>query len=120
MIMKKETDTVELAKEKSHIIVAITEYIPNSVVSKTIIKKTTGNVTATSFDEGEELAEKTSPFDIYVQIIDGCAELAIDGKAFHLKLGDGIIIPCNKAHKFTANEQFKMITTVIKSSFDDC
>jgi hypothetical protein len=47
----------ELEKGKVHIIVEIIEYIPNAVVSKTIIKKTTGNVTATSVDAGEELAE---------------------------------------------------------------
>jgi len=35
----------ELEKAKVHIIVEIIEYVPNAVVSKTIIKKTTGNVT---------------------------------------------------------------------------
>ena len=58
------TPSTEIEKSKVHIIVEIIEYIPNAVVSKTIIKKTTGNVTVTSFDTGEELAEKTSPFDI--------------------------------------------------------
>jgi hypothetical protein len=69
----KQTVPAELEKSKSHIIVEIIEYVPNAVVSKTIIKKTTGNITVTSFDTGEELAEKTSPFDIYIQIIDGAA-----------------------------------------------
>ncbi|ESU26368.1 Cupin 2 barrel domain-containing protein [Flavobacterium limnosediminis JC2902] len=48
----------DVEKEKSHIIVEIIQYIPNAVLSKTIIKKTTGNITASSFDAGEELAEK--------------------------------------------------------------
>ena len=68
----------EIEKEKSHIIVEIIQYIPNAVLSKTIIKKTTGNITASSFDAGEELAEKTSPFDNYIQIIDGTAEIIDD------------------------------------------
>jgi len=38
------------------------EYIPKAVVGKIIIKKVTGNVTASSFDAGEELDEKKSPF----------------------------------------------------------
>jgi hypothetical protein len=71
-------EVAELEKSKAHIIVEIIEYIPNAVVSKTIIKKTTGNVTVSSFDAGEELAEKISPFDTYIQIIDGAAELIID------------------------------------------
>lgn len=57
--LKSSVNTVpEMEKSKTHIIVEIIEYVPNSIVSKTIIKKTTGNVTVSSFDEGEELAEK--------------------------------------------------------------
>ena len=109
----------ELEKSKIHIIVEIIEYIPNAVVSKTIIKKTTGNVTVSSFDAGEELAEKISPFDNYVQIIDGTAEVVINEKKYTLKLGEGIIIPAHSKHCFNANEQFKMISTVIKSGYED-
>ncbi len=107
----------ELEKSKAHIIVEIIEYAPNAVVSKTIIKKTTGNVTASSFSEGEELAEKTSPFDNYVQIIDGNAEVVINDKKYNLKSGEGIIIPAHSRYCFNANEQFKMISTVIKSGY---
>jgi len=109
----------ELEKSKAHIIVEIIEYIPNSVVSKTIIKKTTGNVTVLSFDAGEELAEKFSPFDTFVQIIDGSAEVIIDDKKFELALGEGIIIPAHARHCINAAKQFKMISTVIKSGYED-
>jgi len=115
----KETVSSQIEKSKAHIIVEIIEYVPNAVVSKTIIKKTTGNITVTSFDTGEELAEKTSPFDMYIQIIDGAAEVIINEKEYKLKLGDGIIIPANAPHCFNANEQFKMISTVIKSDYED-
>ena len=117
--MEKSKEATELEKSKAHIIVEIIEYIPNTVVSKTIIKKTTGNVTVTSLDAGEELAEKTLPFDTYIQIIDGAAELIIDDKKYNLVLGQGIIIPAHSKHKFNANEQFKMISTVIKSGYED-
>lgn len=78
--MNNQSDNTELEKSKPHIIVEILEYVPNSILSKTIIKKTTGNVTATSLDAGEELAEKTTPFDTFVQIIDGTAQLEISDK----------------------------------------
>ncbi|MCE3282159.1 MAG: Cupin 2 conserved barrel domain protein [Chitinophagaceae bacterium] len=107
-----------LAKLKSHIIIEIIEYVPNAVVSKTIIKKTTGNITAVSFDAGEELSEKFCPFDTYIQIIDGSAEVCVDNKVFSLKLGEGIIIPASAKHTFSALEQFKMISTVIKSGYE--
>jgi quercetin dioxygenase-like cupin family protein len=112
------TGIPELEKSKVHIIVEIIEYIPNSVVSKTIIKKTTGNITVSSFALGEELAEKTSPFDNYIQIIDGSAEVIINEKKYKLKLGEGIIIPAHAPHCFNANEQFKMICTIIKSGYE--
>ena len=113
------TDNNEIEKAKAHIIVEIIEYIPNAVLSKTIIKRTTGNITASAFDAGEELPEKTSPFDNYVQIIDGTAELIMDKKKYQLNLGEGIIIPAHCTHCFNANQQFKMISTIIKSGYED-
>ena len=115
----RKSDITELEKSVSLIIIEIIEYMPNAVVSKTIIKKSTGNITAMSFAEGEELSLKTSPFDTFVQIIDGNAEIVIDKKIHNLKLGTGIIIPAHSPHCFNANEQFKMISTVIKSGYED-
>lgn len=107
-----------LVHAKVHIIVQIIEYVPDAVVSRTIIKKTTGNVTATSIASGEELSQKSIAFDTYVQIIDGSAEITINDKIILVKLGEGIIIPAHAKHSFAAKEQFKMITTVIKSGYD--
>jgi len=109
----------ELEKSKVHIIVEIIEYLPNSVVSKTIIKKSTGNITVSSFDAGEELAEKTSPFENFIQIIDGTANVLISGRKFELGLGEGIMIPAHARHTFNANVKFKMISTIIKSGYED-
>ena len=110
--------TTELEKAKAYIIVEIIEYMPNSVVNKTIIKKTTGNVTVSSFDAGEELAEKTSPFDIFIQILDGSADVVIDDKLVELALGQGVIVPAHARHCIHAVKQFKMISTVIKSGYE--
>ncbi len=117
--IQTDNGLTEIEKSKVHIVVEIIEYMHNAVVSKTIIKKTTGNVTVSSFDAGEELAEKTSPFDNYIQIIDGAAEVTIEDNKFKLKLGEGIIIPAHANHHFNADVQFKMISTVIKSGYED-
>lgn len=108
----------EYAKSKVFIIVEIIEYVPHSVVIKTIIKKTTGNVSAVSFDSGEALTEKTSPFDSFIQVIDGNAEVVIDDKSNLLATGDSIIIPAHTRNTIKANERFKMISTVIKSGYE--
>ena len=112
-------ENTEVEKSKAFIIVEILEYIPNSVVIKTIIRKTTGNVTAVSFDSGEAMTEKTSPFDTFIQIIEGKAEILIDGESHFLETGQSIIIPAHHRNTIKANERFKMISTIIKSGYDE-
>jgi quercetin dioxygenase-like cupin family protein len=107
----------DLEKSTAYITVEIIEYIPNSVVSKTILKKSTGNISVMSFDSGEGLTEKTSPFDTFAQIIEGKAEIVIDGKSFLLDTGQSIIIPAHQSNVVKANERFKMILTIIKSGY---
>ncbi|HAF27823.1 MAG TPA: cupin [Bacteroidales bacterium] len=109
----------EIEKSTSHILIEIIEYIPNSIVFKTIIRKTTGNVSAAAIDTGETLAEKISPFDTFIQIIEGNAEVVIDDKSNFLKTGEAIIIPAHTSHVVKANERFKMISTIIKSGYEE-
>jgi quercetin dioxygenase-like cupin family protein len=117
-IAMKEMDHTQVAKAKALIVVEIIEYVPNSVVIKSIIKKTTGNISAVSFDSGEALIEKTIPFDSFVQIIDGRAEIVIDGVSNFLDTGQSIIIPAHTSNIVKANERFKMISTLIKSGYE--
>ena len=108
----------EIEKSKPHILVEIIEYLPNSVVSKTILKKITGNVIISSVDQGEGFSDRISPFDAFVQIIEGKAEIVIDGDPTKLETGDGIIVPAHHTSSIRANERFKMISTVIKSGYE--
>jgi quercetin dioxygenase-like cupin family protein len=109
----------EVEKSKMHILIEIIEYLPNSVVTRTIIRKTTGNVSVMAIDTGEALAEKISPYDTFVQIIDGKAEIVIGNKVNLLKIGEAIIIPAHTSHAVKANERFKMISTIIKSGYEE-
>ncbi len=108
----------DIEKAKILIIVEIIEYIPNSVLIKTIIKKSTGNVSAVSFDSGETMVEKITPFDTFIQVIDGKAEIVINGKTHILATGEAIIIPAHAPNTIKANVRFKMISTVIKSGYE--
>jgi quercetin dioxygenase-like cupin family protein len=114
----ERTDNKEIEKAKAHIIVEIIEYVPNSVIRKSIINKTTGNISAFSFDSGEALTKKVIPFDTFVQIIDGKAEIVIDGTSNLLVAGQSIIIPAHTSNIVRANERFKMISTIIKSGYE--
>ncbi|MDD2278802.1 MAG: cupin domain-containing protein [Bacteroidales bacterium] len=112
-------ENLDLEKGKVFIIVEIIEYVPNSVVIKTIIKKTTGNISAVSFDSGETLTDRLSPFDNYIQIIDGRAEIIIEGVSNQLETGQSIIIPAHSFNTIMANIRFKMLSTVIKSGYEE-
>jgi len=113
-----ETENSELEKSKAHIIVEIIEYMPNSVVIKTIIRKSTGNISVMSFDSGEGLTEKISPFDTFIQIIEGKAEVVINKISSVLTEGQGIIVPAHVANFIKPNGRFKMISTIIKSGYE--
>jgi quercetin dioxygenase-like cupin family protein len=112
-------DSKEIEKAKALNNVKIIEYVANSVVIKTIIKKATGNINMISFDAGETLTAKIIPFETFVQIIEGKAEIVIDGISNLLDTGQSIIIPAHTSNILKANERFKMISTIIKSGYED-
>jgi quercetin dioxygenase-like cupin family protein len=114
----EKMENIEVEKARALIVVEIIEYVPNSVVIKTIIKKTTGNISAVSIDGGKALTERIIPFDTFVQIIDGKAEIVIDGISSLLNTGESIIIPAHTINTVKANERFKMISTIIKSGYE--
>jgi quercetin dioxygenase-like cupin family protein len=111
-------EITEVEKSKAHITVEIIEYVQNSVVIKTILKKSTGNISVMSFDSGEGLTEKTSPFDTFAQIIEGKAEIVISGKSNVLQTGQSIVIPAHASNLIIPNGRFKMILTIIKSGYE--
>lgn len=92
------------------------EYSEGGIVSKTVLKKQTGNISLFSFDKGEALSEHTAPFDAVIQVVDGRGEVIIGGESFFLETGQSIIMPANITHAVKAVEKFKMVLIMIKSS----
>jgi quercetin dioxygenase-like cupin family protein len=93
----------------------LVEYNTGAVVSRTIIERPTGTVTIFSFDQGQGLSEHTAPFDAMVKIVDGEAEIKIDGKPNIVKEGEFIIMPAGKPHSLKAVKKFKMLLIMIKA-----
>lgn len=106
-------------KSKAFKVVDAIEYIPNSVVIKSIISKITGNISAVSFDSGEVLCGKTVPFETFIQVIEGNAEVVINDKSNLLETGQSIIIPAHARNTIKANAKFKMLSTLIKSGYEE-
>jgi len=94
---------------------ALVQYQPGAVVSRTLIKRGTGTVTAFAFDAGQGLSEHTAAFDALVQIIEGRAEITIAGKPFQLEANEAILLPANQPHAVAALTPFKMLLTMIRA-----
>jgi len=71
-----------------------------------------------SFDAGKGLGEVTSPFDTFVQVIEGKAEIIIDKEHHWVDTGVGIIIPAHAPNSIKPNGQFKIMLTTIKSGYE--
>jgi len=108
----------EIESSKAHIVIDLIEYVPNSIVTRTIIRRLTGNINAIAIDSGESLSEKISPFDIYIQIIEGEVEIVIDNSSSNLVTGQGILIPAHAANIIRADNPAKMLRTIIKSGYE--
>jgi quercetin dioxygenase-like cupin family protein len=93
----------------------LVDYQSGAVVSRTLIKKPTGTVTLFAFDQGEGLSEHTAPFDALVHVLDGEAEIMIDGKPFRVKAGEMVIMPADHPHALKAVQRFKMVLVMIRS-----
>jgi quercetin dioxygenase-like cupin family protein len=109
-------DSNEFEKSKVFSFSESIDYSDGGIVSKTVLKKQTGNISLFSFAKGEALSEHTAPFDAMIQVVDGRGEVVIGGKSFLLEAGQSIIMPANITHAVNAVEKFKMVLTMIKNS----
>jgi quercetin dioxygenase-like cupin family protein len=90
-------------------------YNDGAVVSKTLIDKKIGTVTMFSFGAGQGLSEHTVPYDAFVQVVDGEAEVVINGEPHTVTAGQMIIMPANIPHELRAVKQFKMLLVMIRA-----
>lgn len=93
----------------------LAEYQRGSVVSRALVSKKNGTVTAFAFDQGEGLSEHTAPFDAIVHVLEGEAEVTIAGATHRLGAGEMIVMPAGQPHALHAPTRFKMMLVMIKS-----
>jgi len=93
----------------------LVQYQPGAVVSRTLIDKQIGTLTLFAFDDGQGLSEHTSPYDAFVQIVDGAVDITIAGVAHRVIAGQMIIMPANTPHALRAVGRFKMLLVMIRA-----
>lgn len=96
----------------------MTQYQDGSVVSRTLLQDESGTLTVFSFDAGQALSEHTVPFNAFIQVLDGEAEITIGGKPVIVRAGEIVLMPGGISHKVRAVKRFKMLLTMFKTKTD--
>jgi len=109
------SDTAESLIGRAIEMNGLVSYQSGSVVSRTLVDRKIGTITLFTFDAGQGLSEHTAPFDAFVQIFDGVADVTIDGKVQRVSCGEFIIMPANIPHSLKAVEKFKMMLVMIRA-----
>lgn len=92
----------------------LVHYQDDAIVSKTLIKGTTGSVSVFAFDRGQELSEHTVPYEAFVYVFDGEAEIRISEATHRLGKGEAIVMPANRPHAVKAAQRFKMLLSMVR------
>lgn len=111
-------ETTMSTKSKVLNLADVINYIPNTIVSKTLIKKPTGDINIMSFDKGEGMVKTFSPFDYFILVIDGSAEIIIDEISYLLASGQVIIAPAHQSREIKSFEKFTILSVVVKSGYE--
>jgi quercetin dioxygenase-like cupin family protein len=110
--MVKTSDLFGKAAE----LASLLDYQDEAVVSREIIKKDTGTITLFAFDAGQGLSEHTAPYDAFVYMVDGSAEIKIADTVSTVGTGQVIILPANVPHSLQAEKRFKLLLVMIRST----
>lgn len=94
-----------------------TQFAPNGIVSRTLLRTANLRVVLFGFSEGQELTEHTSTQHATIQILSGECEFSLAGKAHLLKAGDLLYMPPNLPHAVRATQAFSMLLTLSKPEF---
>jgi quercetin dioxygenase-like cupin family protein len=103
----------------AHNLAELTQYQEGAIVSRTLLQGESGTLTVFSFDKGQALSEHTVPFNAFIQILDGLAEITIGGKPVTVRSGEIILMPGGISHRVQAVERFKMLLIMFKEKKTD-
>ncbi|HKK01491.1 MAG TPA: cupin domain-containing protein [Desulfuromonadales bacterium] len=113
--MAETTTKLTLTGASPENLAEMTAYQQASVVSRTLLQDESGTLTVFSFDEGQALSEHTVPYNAFIQVLDGQAEITVGGKPCLVNPGEIILMPGGVSHKVRAVKRFKMLLTMFKT-----
>lgn len=86
---------------------------PGQIVSKTLAQNEHVSVTLFAFAKGEEIGTHGSTGDAMVAVLEGTGKFTVDGTVYHCGAGQALVMPAGKPHAVYAEENFKMLLTVV-------
>lgn len=92
----------------------LVEYADGQVSSLTLAQQPGVGMTVFAFAKDEGVSTHAAPGDAFVYIIDGEAQITIDGVIHTAKTGESLVMPANIPHAVKALTNFKMLLTVVK------
>jgi len=114
-----EQPLIEAGAQKVLSLPAETQFAPNGIVSRTLLRTANSRVVLFGFAEGQELTEHTSTQHAVVQILSGECDFSLAGEAHKLKAGDLLYMPPNLPHAAKATTKFSMLLTLTKPELPD-
>ncbi|MCX6893980.1 MAG: cupin domain-containing protein [Verrucomicrobia bacterium] len=109
-----EKPLIDSAAQKILSLAAETQFAPNGIVSRTLLRTPNSRVVLFGFAEGQELTEHTSTQHALIQILSGECEFSLAGQPHPLKTGDLLHMPPHLPHAVRATKRFSMLLTLSK------
>src|SRR5512139_535141 len=114
VVPDRKVDPAALPPARAVRLEAEIAYAPGAIVSRTLAKAAGGTLTLFAFDAGQELSEHTAPFDAFVTVLDGEADLVIGGAPVRASRGETVLMPANVSHAVKARGPFKMLLSMVR------
>lgn len=99
--------------EEVLIMAELVEIQPGQIVSKTLAQNKALSLTLFAFSKGEEIGTHESKGDALVTVLEGRGRYRVAEKEYLLKAGESLVMPAGKPHSVYAEEDFKMLLTVV-------
>jgi quercetin dioxygenase-like cupin family protein len=86
----------------------------NGIASRVLAKAGGGSLTMFAFAAGQRLPEHTSPYEVFVQVLEGALTLTIAGAPVRATPGTIVRMPANTPHAVDAAEPTRMLLVMLR------
>ena len=106
-------------------LVLMVDYKKNGIQVKTLVDTPTGTMKLFAFDHGTKLKEHRTPHDVQLFILEGTAEVTLEGQISQVQAGDSMTLPAKRVHAVEAKTPFKMLLItwsflLYRADFQEC